>query len=103
MAVAYLNGIGTSVSRNDVHDAFVRFANSFLEDPRRARLFRRMAERSGIAHRYSVLVPADNRGSTAVDDGGFYTRGALPSSARRMALYERTALPLALDVPAFLP
>jgi alpha-pyrone synthase len=102
MAVAYLNGIGTSVPRNDVHDAFVSFADSLLEDPRRARLFRRMAERSGISHRYSVLAPAQDPGGIAVDDGGFYTRGAFPSSASRMALYERTALPLALGAVASL-
>jgi alpha-pyrone synthase len=102
MAVAYLNGIGTSVPRNDVHEAFVRFADSLLEDPRRARLFRRMAERSGISHRYSVLAPAQDPGGAAVDDGGFYTRGAFPSSATRMALYERTALPLALGAVASL-
>jgi alpha-pyrone synthase len=102
MAVAYLNGIGTSVPRNDVHDAFVSFADSLLEDPRRARLFRRMAERSGISHRYSVLAPARDPGGAAVDDGGFYTRGAFPSSATRMAVYERTALPLALGAVASL-
>jgi alpha-pyrone synthase len=100
MAVAYLNGIGTSVPQNDVHDAFVSFADSLLEDPRRARLFRRMAERSGISHRYSVLAPAQDPGGAAVDDGGFYTRGAFPSSATRMALYERAALPLALGAVA---
>jgi alpha-pyrone synthase len=102
MAVAYLNGIGTSVPRNDVHDAFVCFADSLLDDPRRARLFRRMAERSGISHRYSVLAPAKDPGGAAVDDGGFYTRGAFPSSPTRMALYERTALPLALGAVASL-
>ncbi len=61
-----------------------------------------MAERSGITHRYSVLAPAQDPGGGAVDDGGFYTRGAFPSSATRMALYERTALPLALDAVASL-
>jgi alpha-pyrone synthase len=100
MAVAYLNRIGTSVPRNDVHEAFVSFANSLLEDPRHARLFRRMADRSGIAHRHSVLVPSEDPGGASVDDGGFYTRGRFPSSAARMAVYQQSALALALEAVA---
>jgi predicted naringenin-chalcone synthase len=64
-----------------------------------------MADRSGIAHRYSSLAAGDiNAGE--VDAGGVYQRGAFPSTGTRMALYGPQALALAaravraLDVSA---
>jgi predicted naringenin-chalcone synthase len=53
-----------------------------------------MAERSGIAHRWSVL-PAAPGGGSPVDAGGFY-HGPLPTTAARMEIYAREAPALAL-------
>jgi predicted naringenin-chalcone synthase len=54
-----------------------------------------MAERSGIAHRWSVLPPSAGGGSP-VQTGGFYAGETLPSTAARMALYGEAAPRLAL-------
>src|SRR3954452_25056006 len=94
-ATAYINRIGTAVPPNDVHQAFIDFAESLLPDARARRLFARMAERAGIAHRYSHLRP-DAPNAPSLDDTGFYRRGAFPSTQARMRLYEEQATALAL-------
>lgn len=91
---AYVNRIGTAVPEYDVHQAFLRFAEGLLPD-RERRLFTRMAERSGIEHRYSCLRPGED-GSFSIDDAGFYRRGAFPGTATRMQTYENRATTLAL-------
>ena len=96
MTDAFLNRIGTSVPAHDVHAAFVSFAATLLPDDRLRRLFARMADRSGISHRYSTLPPAREPGGQALDREEFYRRGTFPGSAARMARYEAAALPLAL-------
>lgn len=96
MTDAFLNRVGTSVPANDVHEAFVSFAATMLDDPRLRRVFGRMADRSGISHRYSTVQPLDDIGGTDLDTDGFYLRGAFPSSARRMQRFQHHALPLAL-------
>ena len=59
MTTAYINRIATAVPPNDVHEAFVRFAQTQLQGDRRSSLlFRRMAEKGGIDHRYSYFAPA---------------------------------------------
>ena len=97
MSTAYLNRIATAVPAHDVHDTFVRFADSLLEDPRTRKLFRRMADRADIHHRYSTLAPADDPTGASIDAAGQFSRGRFPSSGTRMGLYERAALPLALE------
>jgi alpha-pyrone synthase len=122
---AYINRIATAVPNDDVHDAFVAFADQMLGDaansgaegklsaaassdaaasPDAARVqpvFRRMAQRSGIAHRYSVLTPQTNIGAGGdstefvVNAHEFYTRGSFPDTARRMQIFERFAPRLA--------
>lgn len=92
---AYINRIGCAVPAHDVHRKFLDFAPRLLVDERARKLFARMAERSHIEHRYSCLAPSSD--PDEVDDGGFYRRGAFPDTARRMARYEREALPLALS------
>jgi predicted naringenin-chalcone synthase len=62
------------------------------------RLFSRMAERSGIEHRWSVLPPTAGGGSP-VEPGGFY-HGGLPTTGARMSLYAEAAPRLALDAVA---
>ena len=94
---AYLNRIASAVPPNDVHDAFVRFANRLLDDPRHEKLFRRMVDRADIHHRYSVLAPSpDGMSGTMVDADGFYRFGAFPPTSERMRRYQAAALPLAL-------
>jgi predicted naringenin-chalcone synthase len=78
-----------------VHRAFIAWAEGQLADSRERALFRRMAERSGIEHRWSVLPPAQGGGSP-VDPGGFY-HAANPGTGARMALYGVEAPELALQ------
>lgn len=92
---AYLNAIAGAVPDHDIHRAYVDWAGSRLADPRERALFGRMAERSGIAHRWSVL-PATAASGSPVDEGGFYA-GQPPGTAARMALYGEAAPALALD------
>jgi predicted naringenin-chalcone synthase len=94
MTTAYLNRIATAVPANDVHQAFVAFATSMLEERRAKALFARMAGKAEITHRYSFLAPAADPSGAAVDDGGFFTRGKFPATAPRMQLYEKNALAL---------
>lgn len=90
---AYLNAIGTAVPDQDVHQSFIGWAGSQLVDATEQKLFARMARRSGIAHRWSVL-PSGPEGGSPVDTGGFY-HGEDPGTAARMALYARHAPVLA--------
>ena len=91
----HLNRIATATPGNDVHQAFISFARDTLEDPRARRVFDRMADRSGVDHRYSTLVPAEHHGPS-LDTGGFYRRGAFPGTAARMRAYEDGATDLAV-------
>jgi alpha-pyrone synthase len=93
MPVAHINRIGTAVPRFDVHRKFLEFAPGLLPCARDRRLFRRMAERSGIEHRYSFFEPDPD--PDAVDRGGFFRRGAFPDTAARMRFYEEHAGDLA--------
>jgi predicted naringenin-chalcone synthase len=70
------------------------WAAARLADPRARRLFERMAARSGIEHRWSVLPPGSHGGSP-VDPGGFY-HGDTPGTGARMKLYAEAAPRLAL-------
>jgi alpha-pyrone synthase len=92
---AHIHAIGTAVPDHDVHAAFVDWATARLADRREQALFRRMADRSGIAHRYSVLPRAEGGGSP-VARGGFYDGGHMPSTAARMKVYGDAAPALAL-------
>ncbi len=93
MIVARLTALGTAVPSHDIHTAFVDWAIARLEG-RDAKLFKRMADRADIGHRWSVLPPTPAGGSP-VDAGGFYAVDPLPSTAARMALYAAHAPALA--------
>lgn len=93
--VPHVNAVRTAVPRHDVHDTFLHFARRMLPDDRTRRVFDRMADRSGVAHRFSTLRPADTEGAS-LDDKGFYTRGAFPGTGARMAAYEAEAPGLAI-------
>jgi predicted naringenin-chalcone synthase len=78
-----------------VHGAFIAWAQSRIADPRLRAIFRRMADRSGIRHRWSVLPPAPG-GGPPIEPGGFYHGEALPSTGARMRVYAEAAPRLAL-------
>lgn len=83
--------IATAVPAHDIHAAFIGWARAQIADPREAAVFDRMAARSGIARRWSVL-PVGTDGGSPIDPGGFYEHGRMPGTAARMAIY-RTAAP----------
>ena len=95
MTQAYINRIATAVPDDDVHGAFVAFADQMLEDPRVQPVFRHMAQRSGIRRRYSVLSPNAANTEFTVNAHEFYTRGSFPDTAKRMKIFERFAPRLA--------
>ncbi len=101
MTEAYINRIATAVPADDVHQAFVEFADNMLEDPRVRPVFQRMAQRSGIRRRFSVLTPSYRVGPAGsntefvVNAHEFYTRGSFPDTAKRMEIFERFAPKLA--------
>jgi predicted naringenin-chalcone synthase len=96
LTTAYINRVATAVPPYDVHDAFCRFARSlFVGDRRSALLFQRMADKSGIEHRYSCLPPSNRPEGEAVDGERFYLRGDFPDIAARMRRFERHAPELA--------
>ena len=79
---------------HDVHKAFVTWAERRLADPRSRALFRRMADRAGIDHRWSVLPPTDE-GDPSISPGKFYGK-ASPLTSERMGIYAEAAPALAL-------
>ena len=59
MTVAHINRIGTAVPPNDIHAPFIAFARTLLTEEKQVAVFDRMAERAGIAHRFSCLRPGN--------------------------------------------
>jgi predicted naringenin-chalcone synthase len=88
-----LNAVATAVPDHDVHAVFEVWARARLSG-REARVFDRMAARSGIDHRWSVL-PRTPDGGSPIMPGGFYA-GDAPGTAARMALYAQAAPALAI-------
>lgn len=94
---AHIHAIGTAVPDHDIHHTFIDWAAERLDRRERA-LFERMAGRSGIEHRFTVLPPTAE-GGTQIEPGGFYG-GAMPPTSARMAAYAREAPELALKAIA---
>jgi predicted naringenin-chalcone synthase len=92
---AFINWISSAVPDHDIHAPFIAFAHTLLVDEKTRTVLDRMAERSGITHRYSAFRPG-NIAKGEVDEEGFYRRGRFPGTGARMARYERDALALAL-------
>ncbi|HEY1410938.1 MAG TPA: type III polyketide synthase [Rhodopila sp.] len=97
MTQAWLNRIATAVPPYDIHAAFVEFGRDTLADWHKRMLFDRMAKMADIEHRYAIFEPGPKPRDTILDATGFYRRGAFPSTAARMALYEPHALDLAMQ------
>jgi len=90
MPQVFINRIATAVPRHEVHGAFRAFAAARTSGARDHAAFHRMAGRSGISARRSVLAPAEPEGSGTTC--GFYRQGeAFPSTRARMARYEAEA------------
>ncbi len=94
MTLAHINRIGTALPPHDVHDTFLRFMMPALPEGKARTVFERMAQRSGIQHRYSVLHQAGMVEAGAPQEG-FYRRGAYPGTAARMRAYAEHAPKLA--------
>jgi predicted naringenin-chalcone synthase len=95
---AYINRIATGIPPHDVHHAFLHFTETlFRQDSGTLSVFRRMAARSGIEHRYSCLplMPDWLTGPT-LDAEGLYTRGQFANTAARMRVFEQRAPELAI-------
>jgi predicted naringenin-chalcone synthase len=94
MTIAHINRIGTATPPHDVHAAYQRFITPDLPEGKARNVFNRMAARAGITHRHSVL---HEEGLVEADApaGGFYRRGAYPSTAARMRAYAQHAPDLA--------
>jgi len=96
MTEAFINRIATATPPHDVHQTFLRFGQLMLgQDKRKLALFNRMADRSGIAHRYSFVQP--DPGGEVVDTDGFYRRGKFPDTSARMKKFEACAPGLAVE------
>lgn len=102
MTQAWLNRIGTAVPEHDIHAEFVDFARTALPDDKSRPLFDRMADLADIEHRFSFFEPGPKPRDHILDSGGFYRRGAFPSTGARMALYQDAALSLARQAIAAL-
>lgn len=91
----HLHAIGTAVPDLDVHQDFIAWATTRLADRHAQALFLRMAARSGISHRWSVLP--HNPGGSPITPGGFYSGNRLPPTSTRMKVYGEKAPELALS------
>lgn len=99
MATAHINQIATATPPFDVHESYIAMTDQALIERRDRLIFKRMAARSGIQHRYSYFNPIVAE-TTTTDTQGFYVRGQYPSTATRMNFYEENAPRLALDAIA---
>lgn len=77
-----------------MHAKFLSMVPLLLGASRETTLFGRMAERSGVEHRYSVFAP--HRDDGRIDSGDVYRVGRFPDTGERMRLFEAHALPVAL-------
>jgi len=98
---AWLNALASAVPGHDIHQSFIDWAAPRIADERMRAIFTRMAARSGIDHRWSVLPPAPGGGSL-IAPGGFYGDPALPPTSVRMAAYAEHAPDLAMQAIAAL-
>jgi predicted naringenin-chalcone synthase len=86
---AYINRIGTALPPHEAHTAFLAWAQGRITDRRDGALFKRMASRSGIERRWTVLPPTATGDQTGL--GGFYENGGMPPTSARMAVYAQAA------------
>lgn len=90
----YLNRVAGACPAHEVHRLFVDWATAQIVDERVRAVFARMAERSGIEQRWSVLGGEQYRNG---DGLAFYGRHAANPTSERMAAYAAEAPGLALE------
>ena len=90
---ARINRIASAVPDLDFEQDYRRWALAQLGNGKHARVYERMAERSGIEHRWSVLSAQD---AQLDSDEGFYGPDEAPGTAKRMHIYAKEAPKLAL-------
>ena len=90
---AYINQIATAVPPYDIHGKFVDYVMSMLREVRGRTLFKRMASRAEIEHRYSFFPP--HHEATHLETLDFYKPGDFPNTEARMKFYEQHAFGLA--------
>lgn len=98
--MARINAISTALPSRDVEHYYRSWARERLADSRLSRLYDRMASRSGIEHRWSVLP--ESEASLTGHDARNVVAGAF-STADRMERYAREAPKLALSAIRGLP
>ena len=97
---ARIQAIATATPDLDFEADYRRWAIDRLGSTREAALYARMAQRSGIEHRWSVLSAED----ATLDRGdGFYGGDAPPTTRDRMEIYAREAPKLAVRAIERLP
>lgn len=94
-----ITAIATAVPSQDVAGTYREWARRQITGSRERAIFERMADRSGIAHRWSIFEAADAK----LEEGSFYARPNPPGTAERMELYARSAPSLALEAIRKLP
>lgn len=92
MTKIYLNQIATAVPEHDIHKRFSDYVPTQLKEARVSSLFKRMAARCQIEHRYSFLK-ADPQ-NEFLDDSGFYRQGNFPDTGERMKFFQAHAFSL---------
>jgi predicted naringenin-chalcone synthase len=96
LTTACINRIATAVPPHDVHGLFQDFIGSLLQGEReKLLLFRRMARRAGIEHRFSFLSPDELPFDAEYEGQPFYRRGRFPTTRQRMQRFEHDAPRLA--------
>ncbi|HSG54214.1 MAG TPA: type III polyketide synthase [Paracoccaceae bacterium] len=96
---ARIEAISTAVPLGEVEAHYRAWAAGQIAGDRERKLFERMAARSGIDHRFTVLDGQDGR----MDAAGFYAADGGASTALRMQVYATEAPALALQAIAGLP
>jgi len=86
-----ISRIATATPPHDMHAPFLAYASGMLNDPRARLLLERMAQRSGIDHRYSYLCAEAETPVHSIDGNALFRRGHFPTTAKRMEIFERIA------------
>lgn len=89
----FVNSISTAVPPTEAHAKFLEFIPHIIGAEREIKLFNRLAVRSHIERRYSVLTASVEKGQ--LDDQGFYKLEKFPTTKERMEKYKTNALNLA--------
>lgn len=92
MTAVFVNAIATAVPDFDIHAKFIDYCPRLLDDSKHTALFKKLAKRSQIEHRYSVLEPHPD--PEKMDRQGFYEPDQFPGTKQRMDFYEKHAFQL---------